>query len=101
MLTNIAAASSEVFDVKLGNYKLNFDEPLGGGTFGQVYRARHVNGGPVVALKRIRWQVDTSLLPVNPRQEVDSYKAVPVHDNIVKLLDHDIAERYIQYFLSK
>ena len=101
MLTNIAAASSEVFDVKLGDYKLNFDEPLGGGTFGQVYRARHVNGGPVVALKRIRWHVDTSLLPVNTRQEVDSYKAVPAHDNIVKLFDHDISERYTYKVLFK
>ena len=95
LLPIMITATAEVFDTQLGQYKLNFSKPLGRGTFGEVYRARHVDGGPVVALKRMVWNVDTSLLAIHPRQEVDSYKSVPSHDNIVKLIDHDLSERWV------
>ena len=88
-----AAAAAEVFDTKLGDYKLNFSEPLGHGTFGEVYRAKHIDGGDVVALKRIRWYVKTSDLPTDPKREVDTYKAVSEHRNILKLLDSELLDR--------
>lgn len=61
-------------------------EKIGEGSYGVVYKARDTTTGTIVALKRIRLDVDEEGVPCTAIREISLLKELR-HDNIVKLLD--------------
>uniref|UniRef100_A0A3P9AHE3 Cyclin-dependent kinase 4 n=1 Tax=Esox lucius TaxID=8010 RepID=A0A3P9AHE3_ESOLU len=59
---------------------------IGGGAYGTVYKARHVESGQFVALKSVRVQTDQDGLPISTVREVALLKRLEQfdHPNVVK-----------------
>jgi len=74
----------------LTKYK-KIDKPLGEGTYGVVYKARHVDTGEVVALKKIRLEVEDEGVPSTALREISVLKTLD-HPNVVKLKDVEHSE---------
>nr|XP_048307915.1 cyclin-dependent kinase 3 isoform X1 [Myodes glareolus] len=61
-------------------------EKIGEGTYGVVYKAKNKETGQIVALKKIRLDVETEGIPSTAIREISLLKELR-HPNIVKLLD--------------
>ncbi|CAO2646141.1 Cyclin-dependent kinase 3 [Lemmus lemmus] len=61
-------------------------EKIGEGTYGVVYKAKNKETGQIVALKKIRLDVETEGIPSTAIREISLLKELK-HPNIVKLLD--------------
>ncbi|KAF9039149.1 CMGC/CDK/CDC2 protein kinase [Panaeolus papilionaceus] len=59
---------------------------LGEGTYGVVYKAKDVNSGAIVALKKIRLEAEDEGVPSTAIREISLLKELK-DDNIVRLLD--------------
>ena len=57
---------------------------VGEGTYGKVYKARRVDDGVFVALKRIRMEVEKDGFPVTAMREIKLLQSLK-HDNIIRL----------------
>ena len=62
------------------------DSALGEGTYGVVYKARDRNTDEIVALKRIRLEVEDEGIPSTALREISLLRELS-HDNVVKLMD--------------
>jgi serine/threonine protein kinase len=61
-------------------------EKLGEGTYGVVYKAKDLNTGHIVALKKIRLELEDEGVPSTSIREISVLKELQ-HANIVRLLD--------------
>ncbi|KAJ1864840.1 Cyclin-dependent kinase catalytic subunit [Coemansia sp. RSA 989] len=61
-------------------------DKVGEGTYGVVYKARDLQSGKTVAMKKIRLEVDDEGVPSTAIREISLLKELQ-HENIVKLLD--------------
>ncbi|XP_008829579.1 cyclin-dependent kinase 3 [Nannospalax galili] len=61
-------------------------EKIGEGTYGVVYKAKNMDTGQFVALKKIRLDLETEGVPSTAIREISLLKELK-HPNIVKLLD--------------
>ncbi|PIA14698.1 Pkinase-domain-containing protein [Coemansia reversa NRRL 1564] len=61
-------------------------DKIGEGTYGVVYKARDLHTGKVVAMKKIRLEVDDEGVPSTAIREISLLKELQ-HENIVQLLD--------------
>ncbi|KAH9317744.1 hypothetical protein KI387_019513 [Taxus chinensis] len=59
-------------------------EQIGEGTYGQVYMAREIQTGEVVALKKIRMDNEREGFPITAIREIKILKKLK-HDNVIKL----------------
>ncbi|XP_059527271.1 cyclin-dependent kinase 3 isoform X1 [Myotis daubentonii] len=78
-------------------------EKIGEGTYGVVYKARHRDTGQLVALKKIRLDLETEGVPSTAIREISLLKELK-HPNIVRLLDvvHSEKKLYLVFeFLSQ
>lgn len=62
------------------------EKPVGEGTYGVVYKARCLETGGTVALKKIRLEVEDEGVPSTALREISLLKELE-HPNIVKLID--------------
>lgn len=67
----------------IGPYELL--APLGAGASGRLYKARRRDSGAVVALKAPRLDIPSNAHDL--RREIDVFKRLPAHRNVVRLLD--------------
>jgi len=67
-------------------------EKLGEGTYGVVYKARDVNTGDTLALKKIRLDVEDEGIPSTAIREISLLKQLQ-HPNIVRLYDVILADQ--------
>ncbi|OWZ31285.1 cyclin-dependent kinase 1 [Cryptococcus neoformans c45] len=74
-------------------------EKVGEGTYGVVYKAKDINTGNVVALKKIRLEAEDEGVPSTSIREISLLKELSKDDNIVKLLDivHSEAKLYLVF----
>ncbi|XP_055971410.1 cyclin-dependent kinase 3 isoform X2 [Sorex fumeus] len=78
-------------------------EKIGEGTYGVVYKARNRDTGQLVALKKIRLDLETEGVPSTAIREISLLKELK-HPNIVRLLDvvHSEKKLYLVFeFLSQ
>ncbi|XP_002722978.2 cyclin-dependent kinase 3 isoform X1 [Oryctolagus cuniculus] len=78
-------------------------EKIGEGTYGVVYKARNKETGQLVALKKIRLDLETEGVPSTAIREISLLKELK-HPNIVRLLDvvHNEKKLYLVFeFLSQ
>ena len=61
-------------------------EKVGEGTYGVVYKAKHLDTGRIVALKKIRLENEEEGVPSTAIREISILKELQ-HPNIVQLLD--------------
>jgi len=61
-------------------------DKLGEGTFGVVYRAKNIQNGEEVALKKIRKQQDEEGVPSSALREISLLKELQ-HVNVVRLVE--------------
>ncbi|KAJ1835864.1 Cyclin-dependent kinase catalytic subunit [Coemansia sp. RSA 2711] len=61
-------------------------DKVGEGTYGVVYKARDLQDGKIVAMKKIRLEVDDEGVPSTAIREISLLKELQ-HENIVKLFD--------------
>ena len=66
----------------LAKYK-KIEKPLGEGTYGVVYKARDIETGKIVALKKIRLEVEDEGVPSTALREISVLKTLE-HPNVVK-----------------
>lgn len=62
------------------------DVPLGEGSYGKVYKARDVKSGKLVAMKKMRFDVEEEGVPTTVIREIALLKELS-HPHVVKLLD--------------
>ncbi|GBG25550.1 Cyclin-dependent kinase 1 [Hondaea fermentalgiana] len=62
------------------------EKPAGEGTYGVVYKAKHRSSGELVALKKIRLEVEDEGVPSTALREISLLKELE-HPNIVRLRD--------------
>ncbi|ODO09419.1 cyclin-dependent kinase 1 [Cryptococcus amylolentus CBS 6273] len=69
------------------------------GTYGVVYKAKDINTGSIVALKKIRLEAEDEGVPSTSIREISLLKELSKDDNIVKLLDivHSEAKLYLVF----
>ncbi|KAL1409496.1 Cyclin-dependent kinase catalytic subunit [Vanrija albida] len=74
-------------------------EKVGEGTYGVVYKARDVNTGQIVALKKIRLEAEDEGVPSTSIREISLLKELSKDDNIVKLFDivHSDSKLYLVF----
>lgn len=73
---------------------------VGEGTYGVVYRARHIQTNKIVALKRVRMEEEKDGLPVSSLREINILLNIR-HKNIVELKDVVVGRRLDSIFLVK
>ncbi|KAJ1735899.1 Cyclin-dependent kinase catalytic subunit, partial [Coemansia biformis] len=61
-------------------------DKVGEGTYGVVYKARDLQTGTIVAMKKIRLESEDEGVPSTAIREISLLKELQ-HENIVKLLD--------------
>merc|ERR1711899_462967 len=66
-------------------------EKIGEGTYGVVYKARHVETKQLVALKKIRLENEEEGVPSTAIREISILKEV-MHPNVVKLIEVIISQ---------
>lgn len=66
-------------------------ETLGEGTYGVVFKAKNMETGAIVALKKIKLELEDEGVPSTALREISVLKTL-VHPNIVKLLDVEHGE---------
>ncbi|EOR04776.1 Cyclin-dependent kinase 1 [Wallemia ichthyophaga EXF-994] len=73
-------------------------EKVGEGTYGVVYKAKNVNDGRIVALKKIRLEAEDEGVPSTAIREISLLKELR-DDNIVRLFDiiHSDAKLYLVF----
>ena len=93
--------------VKIGSndYEINFEDPLGSGTYGKIYKIINKNDKKEYVLKRLK-KIDTK----NPKKgeteeehfkiERDFLKNIK-GTNIIKMFDYDEDEQYYYFVLEK
>jgi cyclin-dependent kinase 10 len=69
------------------------------GTYGIVYRAQHTESKEIVALKRIRMEMESEGLPVSSLREISILKQLD-HENIVKLMDVCVGQGLENIFMG-
>ncbi len=74
----------------LARYK-KIEKPLGEGTYGVVYKAKDIRTGDIVALKKIRLEVEDEGVPSTALREISVLKTLD-HPNVVKLKDVEHSE---------
>jgi serine/threonine protein kinase len=74
----------------LARYK-KIEKPIGEGTYGVVYKAKDLSNGNMVALKKIRLEVEDEGVPSTALREISLLKELD-HPNIVQLLDVEHSE---------
>ena len=62
-------------------------EKLGEGTFGVVHKARHIETGEVVALKRMRLEGEVDGVPATALREISILRELK-HDNVIMYARH-------------
>eukprot|EP00941_MAST-03F_sp_MAST-3F-sp1_P002254 g2254.t1 len=67
------------------------EKPLGEGTYGVVYKAKNIETGETVALKKIRLEVEDEGVPSTALREISVLKTLD-HPNVVKLKDVEHSE---------
>lgn len=67
------------------------DKPVGEGTYGVVYRAKDLTNNNIVALKKIKLEVEDEGVPSTALREISLLKELQ-HKNVVSLLDVEHAE---------
>jgi CTD kinase subunit alpha len=72
---------------------------VGEGTYGKVYKARSVNTGVLVALKRIRMEQEKDGFPVTSMREIKLLQALH-HPNVVRLLEMMVSKGGFGVFIS-
>lgn len=90
-----------------GNSTYLVKEQLGKGTYGAVVRAINTTTKEVVAIKKIKLDVETEGIPATTLREIAILKNFQ-HENIVKLLHLDLSDKkimlcleYVKYDLKK
>ena len=71
---------------------------VGEGTYGVVYRARHIETNKIVALKRVRMEEEKDGLPVSSLREINILLNIR-HKNIVELKEVVVGRRLDSIFL--
>ena len=71
---------------------------VGEGTYGVVYRARHMKTNKIVALKRVRMEEEKDGLPVSSLREINILLNIR-HRNIVELKEVVVGRRLDSIFL--
>jgi cyclin-dependent kinase 10 len=71
---------------------------VGEGTYGVVYRARHIQTNKIVALKRVRMDNEKDGLPISSLREIDILLNLR-HKNIVELKEVVVGGRLDSIFL--
>ncbi len=71
---------------------------VGEGTYGIVYRARHIKTKKIVALKRVRMEEEKDGLPISSLREINLLLKMR-HRNIVELNDVVVGRRLDSIFL--
>lgn len=67
-------------------------ETLGEGTYGVVFKARNIETGQIVALKKIKLELEDEGVPSTALREISVLKTLN-HPNVVKLLDVEHGEK--------
>ena len=83
MATVATALGKEVGDYWI---KSDVDDSLGTGSFGQVFPGTHKVTKEEVAAKLSTWEKD--LITPEADREAELMKAIPEHDNVIKILDY-------------
>lgn len=90
-----------------GNNSYNIEEQLGRGTYGCVLKAVNKKTKEVVAIKKIKLDVDTEGIPATALREIAILKNFQ-HNNVVRLIHLDLSDKkimlcleYIKYDLRK
>jgi serine/threonine protein kinase len=100
--------SSRVSKASEGISKYTFQEELGRGTYGVVYKAQNKETGELVAIKKIKIDKDDEGVPSTTMREISLLKHLK-HPNIVELKDVFFDEQeklylvfeYLEYDLKK
>ena len=71
---------------------------VGEGTYGVVYRARHIETKEIVALKRVRMEEEKDGLPISSLREINLLLNIR-HKNIVELKEVVVGQRLDSIFL--
>ncbi|KAL0486975.1 cyclin-dependent kinase [Acrasis kona] len=72
---------------------------IGEGTYGTVYRARDRRTGQIVALKKIKMNIEKDGMPVTALREISLLNTVNDHPNIVKLYEVVVGYKLSSVFL--
>lgn len=71
---------------------------VGEGTYGKVYKARRIEDGALVALKRIRMEQEKDGFPVTSMREIKLLQALR-HENVVRLSEMMVSKGELRYSL--
>ena len=93
--------------VKIGSndYEINFEDSLGSGTYGNIYKIINKNDKKEYVLKRLK-KIDPKI-PKKGETEEEYYKAerdflkIIKGTNIIKMFDNDEDEQYYYFVLEK
>ena len=83
------------FPHELQQYRVNMFEQVGAGSFGKVFKGRHVENCNIVALKEITWSVSEEDLDFDPKREIAICSELKHHKNIIQVLDHIILPKTV------
>jgi len=91
-------SATEDFKTLVGLARYRKGEKLGEGTYGVVYKALDKNTGELVALKRVRLELEDEGIPATTIREVSLLKQC-THTNIVKIMDvvHENGKLYLVF----
>lgn len=66
----------------------NILDRVGEGAHGVVFKAKHIQSGEIVALKRVSLKKLDEGIPNNVLREIKALQAIEENENVVKLLEH-------------